>query len=273
MSYNLEEVEFTREMPEAMKPRAAWMINAIKFMRIRGWLSSNWAKCTSGILEGGKMRTPKPLPGSTKLEDLHLSENLKDVYHAANDVKPRFDKFVANLMKKSFPKAKTYVCDSWGDWQARVDKAAEAKRTAVVASSAKLDAVDAAAVIVPLKDRDRALKKSKEAYGGHVNHVTDIVRASIVCNSDEDVAALMHTLTKCTEKYHALGSHNPYDKTRDSSADGRRPGTADSNDSAGSTSSNGSAIRDAMAGGIFTAARNWTLRAFSITFTNDVEDL
>ena len=31
MSYNLDEVTFSRDIPEGMKPRAAWMINAIKF--------------------------------------------------------------------------------------------------------------------------------------------------------------------------------------------------------------------------------------------------
>jgi tetratricopeptide (TPR) repeat protein len=230
----MDDVKFTREIPENLKPRAAWMINAIRFMRIRGWLSSSWAKNTKGLLEGGKVKMPVPHKGST-LEELSLSEGMKDIYHAASDVKPRFDTFVEKLMKVAFPKAKTHVCQSWLELQAKVDKDAETRRNAVVASAAELDAVDAAVVIVPLKDRDRTLVKSKEAYGGHVNRVKDIVRASIVCKSDEDIAKLISELGACTTKYQALGSPNPYAKTiTTATVASDQPSTADSTDSTNS---------------------------------------
>ena len=106
-AWNLEEIEFKREIPEEMRHRAGWMINTIKFMRIRGWLSTKWASKSSGILES-KMDTPKPLEGS-KLSELNIADGLKDVYHAGANVKPRFDAFVTRLMMDSFPKRK-HMC-------------------------------------------------------------------------------------------------------------------------------------------------------------------
>ena len=58
------------------------------------------------------------------------------------------------------------MCGSWSEWQEKIDKWEHAIETAAVSSVAELDAVDAAAVLVPLKDRDRTLLKSKESYGG-----------------------------------------------------------------------------------------------------------
>ena len=75
-AWNLEEIEFKREIPEEKRHRAGWMINTIKFMRIRGWLSTKWASKSSGILES-KMDTPKPLEGS-KLSELNIADGLKD---------------------------------------------------------------------------------------------------------------------------------------------------------------------------------------------------
>ena len=130
------------------------------------------------------------------------------------------------------------MCGSWSEWQEKIDKWEHAIETAAVSSVAELDAVDAAAVLVPLKDRDRTLLKSKESYGGHVKEVKDVVRASIICNTDDDINNLMNTLRKCTLKYQPLGCPNPYISDETSSTSGNedsgRAYTTISNNSAAS---------------------------------------
>lgn len=148
--------------------------------------------------------------------DLTLAEGMQDAYHAAASCKKVFDKFMHNVMRVVKPKV-TREFTHWDDWTAAIDNAASSKRNAVNADVAELDAVHAAVIFQPLKDKERTEKKAKENYRGHINRVQDIVRGSIVCESDKDIAALLKMITEITSVYIPLelvapkkahGAHN-----------------------------------------------------------------
>ena len=47
----------------------------------------------------------------------------------------------------------------------------------------------------PLKDKDRTALKAKENYHGKLRKVKDVVRCSVVCNSDKEVADFLKVST------------------------------------------------------------------------------
>jgi len=157
---------------------------------------------SSGALESKLVLPAVPKAFNIKT-DITLAEGMKDAYHAAASCKKVFDKFMHNLMRVVKPKV-TREFNNWDDWTTAIDNAAASKRNAVNADVAELDAIHAAVIFQPLKDKERTEKKAKENYMGHINRVSDIVRGSIVCENDKDIAVLLKMIAEITSVYTPL---------------------------------------------------------------------
>ena len=90
---------------------------------------------------------------------------------------------------------------NWLDWETAINKSIHSRATAVNAQVAELDAVHASVIYQPLKSKDRMESKVKEEYHGHLRQVKDIVRGSIVCESDKDIANLLSFIADITNTY------------------------------------------------------------------------
>ena len=193
----LESFSFTRTdiTSPHLKKRSVWMLQVMRFMRVRGWLTSKWTTLSKNILENNT-KMPKVWPNIEN--ELSLSEGITDLYHSAAICKKKFDIFLNKMMKIAKPKI-TREFNSWNEWKDAMEKAEYSKKTAATADIAALDAVPVAIVYQPLKDKERTAKKAKENYHGHYNQVRDVVRASIICDDDEDIAVVLSTISSMTD--------------------------------------------------------------------------
>ena len=185
------------------KARGEWMLQVIRFMRVRGWITAKWISISGHALDGGKLKSmPQPWPGLDPGKDILSSEGLQDLYHSATMCKVTFDKFARNIAKLARPKGiATREYTKWSDWKAAIDRAASSKKTAPTADIAALDAVPVAIVFQPLKTKERTSQKAKENYHGTVKEVKDIVRLSIVCEAEEDIVAILAKIKEITATY------------------------------------------------------------------------
>ena len=92
-----------------LKKRVEWMLQVMRFMRVRGWLSAKWITLSSRTLEANA-RLPSPWPDVET--NLTLSDSLQDLYHSAAECKSTFDTFVKKMMKVAKPKV-TREFQSW----------------------------------------------------------------------------------------------------------------------------------------------------------------
>ena len=195
----MDSIFFQRsDIPPEYTARGVWMLKVIRFMRLRGWLSNKWLSLSTGVLEG-RVLLPEPLKDVT-FQSLSLSKGMKDSYHAAAVCKKTFDKFMSSLMKIVKPRV-TKEFATWEEWKEKLDLAAYSKANAVNADVAELDALHSAIIYQPLKEKDRTERKSKENYHGHIDGVKDIVRGSIVCENDKDIASVLKTIREITNVY------------------------------------------------------------------------
>lgn len=198
----LESIHFERTdlATSEYKSRGEWMLQVIRFMRIRGWLNSKWISLTGHLLEVKVKHMPLPCVDLDPAKDLLLSDSLQDLYHSASECKPTFDRFMHGIMKITKPKS-TKEFSSWDEYNRAVAQAIHSKKTSATAEIAALDAVPCAIIYQPLKDKERTEQKAKENYHGHVRDVRDVVRGSIVCESDQDILVILSKIKEITSSY------------------------------------------------------------------------
>lgn len=203
-----------------MVDRVYWIDTVVSFMRLRQQFSSKWANVSKGYIESKDFTvfldecerlhsltngiTDASTDNGTKI--MHMSglkspitcrrySAMHDMYAAASIAKPIWDKMLRVLALRI--RLESHSDDGWEWFHQRVQNTANVK---------------GALITMPIKDRERAIAKAYEDYNScspPILHVQDIIRSSIICVSEEQIASVIKCMYT-THNIHVIGLKNRF---------------------------------------------------------------
>ncbi len=217
-------------MEGAAKDRR-WLQFVISFIKMRVGLTSKWAVWSKGILESKdfaaaliqynltQIEKNRGLPPPHTLSDFHSPVSglrlttIYDIYKAATMAKPIWDQLLYVIARRMKIEMR-YGVDGFEWYHERIKnilrkhdeyEAAQASGKLKYDTELSLQFKDelenpvCGLITMPLKDRDRARQKAFEDYGENdpgpaIVYLNDIVRASIICITEDQIAGLLKAI-------------------------------------------------------------------------------
>ena len=217
-------------MEGAAKDRR-WLKFVISFIKMRVDLTSRWAVWSKGILESkdfaaaliqydlAQIEKNHGLPPPHTLSDFHSPVSglrmttIYDIYNAATMAKPIWDQLLYVLARRMKIEMR-YGVDGFEWYHERIKNILRKHDEYEVAQASgklkydtelslkfkdELENPVCGLITMPLKDRDRARQKAFEDYGENdpgpaIVYLNDIVRASIICVTEDQIAGLLKAI-------------------------------------------------------------------------------
>ena len=178
----------------------------VRFLQTRQMLSNMWSTMSSGIIEKGTTVNSIISNNSNNNSSLisnYPLVNIQDIYSTAIAAKVAWDSMMRALAKRM--KIESRSDEEGWHW---FNEKLRTIETQSLDSSYDYNYTTAEGLItVPIKDKDAALKKASRDYhqytissagGPSICHVTDWVRCSIVCASEEKICDILSAMKVST---------------------------------------------------------------------------
>lgn len=160
------------ELTEAIEKRKKWVNVVCEFVRLRTLFIATWNMMSTGCVE----RADFPVDALCDLKQRRVNgdvvKTMTDVYEVADVVKPAFDDRLAVVVGH---------CGIFGSSYQQHTNWLEFCHGVVGGN------YSFGLITPPLKSKERALHKSQEDYGQSVHMLHDVVRASVVCTTEQQV--------------------------------------------------------------------------------------
>lgn len=195
-----------------MHDRQSWIKLVVRLLQTRTQLANLWSTISQGILEDKAIEHTKiTIDSHTANSAVDYNEllsnyplvNIQDIYSAAKVAKKTWDSMMRDIAKRMKIESRIDN-EGWTWFHEKLQKI----ETQTLDSSHDYNYITAEGLItMPIKDKDAALKKASRDYhhctidskgGPSICHVTDMVRCSIVCATEEGIYNIINAMKVST---------------------------------------------------------------------------